>query len=272
MSMALGALKNRVVNPDYSLVPWTSPVGKPMQIAAAAPDIPWTDLAYSLAPNGSTLDYVADAPYQGRLGVQKQSFVSGLYLSGLLAPGFYAPPGTDPTADLVGWQARAQRRRAVRSIDVQAIIDEITQHHSSYYIDHSIAPAPMLMSSGFTDDLFPADETIRYYNRTKTQYPDANLALFFGDFGHPRGTEQERLTTAALVARENAWFNYYIKGVGSPPQQGVEAFTETCGPPAAGTTLGRSLHGRQLGDDRTRRDQVRFEPGADDRSDVEHGR
>ena len=39
-----------------------------MQIAAAAPNIPWTDLAYSLAPNGSTLDYVADAPYQGRPG------------------------------------------------------------------------------------------------------------------------------------------------------------------------------------------------------------
>ncbi len=68
MSMALGALRNRVVMPDYSLVPWTSPAGKPMQIAAAAPNIPWTDLAYSLAPNGSTLDYVADAPYLGRPG------------------------------------------------------------------------------------------------------------------------------------------------------------------------------------------------------------
>ena len=65
MSMALGALRNRKVMPDYSIVPWTSPDGKPMQIAAAAPNIPWTDLAYSLAPNGSTLDYVADAPYAG---------------------------------------------------------------------------------------------------------------------------------------------------------------------------------------------------------------
>ncbi len=65
MSMALGALKNRMVMPDYSVVPWISPGGKPMQIAASAPNIPWTDLAYSLAPNGSTLDYVADAPYRG---------------------------------------------------------------------------------------------------------------------------------------------------------------------------------------------------------------
>ena len=52
-----------------------------MRIAAAQPDIPWTDLAYSLQPNGHTLDYVADAPYlqRGRIGVMKQSFVAGLY-------------------------------------------------------------------------------------------------------------------------------------------------------------------------------------------------
>ena len=100
MSMALGALRNRKVMPDSSLVPWTSPSGTPMQIAAAAPNIPWTDLAYSLAPNGSTLDYVADAPYEGRLGVQKQSYVSTLYLGGLAAPGFYAPAGSDPSADI----------------------------------------------------------------------------------------------------------------------------------------------------------------------------
>ena len=61
--MALAALKDRVMLPDGSLVPWTSPGGHAMGIAAAAPEIPWTDLAYSLMPNGRTLDYVADAPY-----------------------------------------------------------------------------------------------------------------------------------------------------------------------------------------------------------------
>src|ERR1044072_8136208 len=113
MSMALGALKNRKVMQDYSLVPWTSPGGKPMQIAAAAPDIPWTDLANSLQPNGATLDYVADAPYFGinndrPVGVEKQSFVTGLYVSGLGAPGYYAPAGADPTADLTGWRTQIE--------------------------------------------------------------------------------------------------------------------------------------------------------------------
>ena len=68
MSMALGALKDRMMLPDDSARPLASPDGTPMQIAAAAPDIPWTDLAYSLTPNGSTLDYVADAPYRGASG------------------------------------------------------------------------------------------------------------------------------------------------------------------------------------------------------------
>lgn len=226
MSMALGALKNRMVMLDYGLVPWTSPGGKPMQIAATAPNIPWTDLAYSLAPNGGTLDYVEDAPYTGRLGVMKQSFVTGLYVTGQAAPGTYALPGTDPTADLTTWFMRLAQGEPYGA-DVQAIVDELTQHHSSYYIDHSIPPAPMLMSSGFTDDLFPADETIRYYNRTKTQYPDSDLALFFGDFGHQRGQNKNDVTNA-LEKRIDDWFGHYIKGQGSEPQQGVEAFTETC--------------------------------------------
>ena len=105
MSMALGALKDRKVLPDGRLVRWRSPGGKRMRIAATAPNVPWTDLAYSLAPNGSTLDYLADSPYRGRLGVEKQSFVNGLYVAGLLAPGFYAPEGSDPSADLTGWKA-----------------------------------------------------------------------------------------------------------------------------------------------------------------------
>ncbi|HEX2128091.1 MAG TPA: acetylxylan esterase, partial [Solirubrobacterales bacterium] len=102
LSMALAALRNRVMLQDGSLVRWRSPAGKPMRIAAAAPDIPWTDLAYALLPNGATLDYVADAPYGSRIGVMKETFVTGLFASGLAA-GRYAPPLTDPDADLITW-------------------------------------------------------------------------------------------------------------------------------------------------------------------------
>jgi hypothetical protein len=226
MSMALGALKNRKMLLDYSLVPWTSPGGKPMRIAATAPYMAWTDLAYSMVPNGSTLDYVADAPYRGRPGVMKQSYFNTLYGAGLNAPGFYAPIGTDSTADLVGWRTRLQAGEPYGA-ETQAMLDELAQHHSSYSIDHSVPPAPMLMESGFTDDLFPANETIRFYNRTRTQYPDADGALFLGDFGHRRAQDKSDVK-AALNAAENAWMDHYVKGVGAEPAQGVTAYTTTC--------------------------------------------
>ena len=87
-----------------------------MRIAAAQPDIPWTDLAYSLQPNGHTLDYVVDSPYlqRGRIGVMKQSFVSRACTRLGQATSNYAPAGTDPDADLITWYALDQRRRALR--------------------------------------------------------------------------------------------------------------------------------------------------------------
>ncbi len=232
MSMALGALRDRVMMPDYSLVPWKSPDGTPMEIAATTPEVPWTDLAYSLQPNGGTLDYLADSPYRGPVGVEKESLVNGLYYSGLTAPGYYAPKGSDPTADITGWHDLLNAGEPYGA-DAQAVIDEITQHHSSYYIDHSIPPAPMMISNGFTDDLFPADEAIRYYNRTRTQYPrDSHLALFFGDFGHPRANNKEDVGSA-LTRHENKWMDYWLAGKGKAPREGVTAFTETCPETAA---------------------------------------
>ena len=225
MSMALAALRDRKVLEDGSLVPWTSPAGKQMTIAAAAANIPWTDLAYSLTPNGSTLDYVADAPYAGRIGVMKESFVNGLYLSGLAAPGYYAPEGSDPSADITGWRNLLLAGEPYTA--GQAVIDEITTHHSSYYIDDSTKPAPLLISNGFTDDLFPADEGIRFYNRTRTEYPGADIAMFFGDFGHQRGQNKPDVTDL-LTSRQLAWLDHYVAGTGPEPRQGVEAMTETC--------------------------------------------
>ena len=85
ISLALGALRNRTQLPNGSLVPWTSPLGKPMAIAATIPEFTWSDLATALNPNGSSLDYVAQAPYSGgghRVGIQKQSWNNSLYLGG----------------------------------------------------------------------------------------------------------------------------------------------------------------------------------------------
>ena len=231
MSMALATLKNRVMNLDGSLSPWQSPNGTPMSLAVAIPQIPWTQLAYALAPNGSNLDYVKDAGYFGRAGVMKESFVSGLSLQGR-----NAPIGTDPTADVEGWKALLAAGEPYDSNPaVASMISEINTYHSSYGLDHSQAPAPLLISSGFTDDLVPVSEATRFYNRTRAQYPYTSIGLFFGSFGHPRGQSPSNVT-AARTALEDQWVDYYLTGAGSPPQSNVTTFAETCpdGTPGAG--------------------------------------
>ena len=232
MSMALASLKNRKMMPNGSLVAWQSPGGTPMQLAAATPEIPWTDLAYSLVPNGSTLDYVEDAPYAGRSGVLKQSLEGGLYVTGLVT-GFYAPAGTDPDADLINWNTTLNNGEPYDDASgnplpaMADIRDEVTTHHSSYYIDHSQPPAPILISNGFTDDLFPVDEAVRYYNRTRTEHPGTPISLWAMSFGHQRG-QVKAADRAQLTAAEVAWMDFYVKGTGSQPFQGVTTLTQTC--------------------------------------------
>jgi len=239
LSGALGVLKDRkmIQAGDGTLIPWVSDGGKPMRIAAAQPDIPWTDLAYSLLPNGHTLDYVTDSPYlqRGRIGVMKQSWVALLYGSGQ-ALSNYAPAGTDPDADLITWYGAINAGEPYDQNPIsQDITDEVTKHHSSYYLDDSTAPAPMLISNGFTDDLFPPDEAIRLYNRTRATHPGTPISLMFTDHGHARG--QNKAPDGTFRSRQlHNWFDYYIKGTGPAPFQGVQTLTQACGGPSGGAT------------------------------------
>jgi predicted acyl esterase len=238
MSMALAALRDRTMLPDGSLAPWKSPEGTPMELAAAVPQWPWSDLAYSLMPNGTTLDYVADSPYLGPggdapIGVEKASYVAGLYGLGS-ALSNYAPPKADEDADLTSWYALINAGEPYDTNPLAAaVVEEITSHHSSYYIDHSQAPAPLLIQSGWNDDLFPVDEAIRFYNRTRAEFPGDPISLFLMDDGHAR-SQNKPADEALFLQRENAWFDHYLKGIGPAPESSAEALTTTCGGPSAG--------------------------------------
>lgn len=238
LSMALAALRDRTMLPDGTLIPWTSPEGTPMELAAAVPQWPWTDLAYSLMPNGATLDYVADAPYLGPdgtapIGVMKASYVTALYTLGQGLSN-YAVPGTDPDADLVTWYGLVSAGEPYDTNPLaQDLVEEVTTHHSSYYIDHSQPPAPLLIQSGWNDDLFPVDEAVRFYNRTRTEYPGDPISLYLMDDGHMR-SQSKPADLAAFAARRDAWLDHYLKGVGPAPGSSVEALTTSCGKPSEG--------------------------------------
>ena len=247
LSIALAALRDRTMLPDGSLVPWTSPAkGLPMELAAAAPQWPWSDLAYSLMPNGSTLDYLPDNPYRGadgkaRIGVEKASYVSGLFGIGTLLSN-YAVPGTDPDADLITWFGLINAGEPYDSNPLaNSIIEEITTHHSSYYIDHSQPPAPLLIQSGWNDDLFPVDEAVRFYNRTRAQYPGDPISLFLSDDGHAR-SQNKPADQELFRARRDVWFDHYLKGAGPAPRSSAEALTTACGGPSEGPYKANSWH------------------------------
>ena len=73
------------------------------------------------------------------------------------------------------------------------MIRQIAQFHSPYYLLDGAygtgreAPAPLFLANGFTDDIFPVDENLRYYNLERSLYPSDPIALFAFDGGHPRG-------------------------------------------------------------------------------------
>jgi len=225
-SLILAALHDRVMLPDGTLVPWKSPGGLDMTIAAAAPLIPWSDLAQALTPNGRTLDYRVDNPYGMLAGVQKKSWEDLLY--GLGVPNYYAPPGADPDADLPAWHARISQGEPYDGDPLlEHALDELTQHHSAYYIDDSVAPAPLFIYNSWTDDLFPGDEALRFWRKVNAHHPEAQIFVRLEDgFGHPRAS---LAPSPEVNQRVEDFFARYLKKEDVPAPPPFETFSQSCG-------------------------------------------
>lgn len=227
MSMALASLKDRMMLPDGGLAPWTSPGGQRMRLAAAAPEVPWTDMAYALLPTGRDLDYATDPHRQAGVGVLKASFFANLWSFGAQTT-HYAIPATDPDADLLTWAARLAAGDPYEDDpQTQQMLTELQQHHSSYFVDHSEQPAPLLIANGFADDIFPVDEALRFYNRTMRQYPKAFVGMEFLDFGHQRA-QSRAADTNRLAARQRSFMEHFLLGQGGTPDRGVSVMTQVC--------------------------------------------
>jgi fermentation-respiration switch protein FrsA (DUF1100 family) len=231
ISLALASLRNRVmVDKAGDLAPWESPIGQQMEIAAAVPQWPWSDIAYSLAPNGRNLDYVTNSPYKGPtgklpVGVWKASWSEGLNFAGEQLS-TYEPK--DPEANIPGWLLRFKAGDPYSDAGINGIVEQLSTFHSSFGINSSIEPSPLLIQSGWNDDLFPVDEALRYYQRTRAEYPGDPISLYLADIGHEGRSQNKPADIAAFNERLEAWFAHYLKGEGASPSSSVEALTTTC--------------------------------------------
>jgi len=229
-SIELAYLKDRVRLTSGEFVPWASPGGKAMEIAAAYPRWPWSDLVDSLDPNGRFLDTEVAPSLQSRepLGVEIQSYVSGLFALGQ-ASGYIAPPGADPEADLSKWFAATNAGEPASKED-EEIANKIYTYHQGYGL--SGVPAPLLIQNGWTDDLFPPKEALRVYNAALAL--KGKVTLQFGDIGHSRGSNKEN-TDHAFQEEGASFFAARLAHLGTPPASGaVTAYTQTCPKGAAG--------------------------------------
>lgn len=244
-SFLLAALKDRVMLPDGRLVPWQSPGGTPLTIAGAAPVIPWTDLVYAVAPNGTTLTYAIPPPGASAspVGVQKASIANAVFAAAQFATGpgqpvgepfvpgrpmgFLVPPGADPEADVTTWITRTSAGPPYTDPLARSIVDTITRNHSPYHLPAGRGPAPLFVGSGFTDDLFPVDEVTRFVNRTRRDHPGTPLSLLYGDFGHQRASNKPA-DRQRLLAAVHGWLDHHVRGDRPDPGSGVTAVTQTC--------------------------------------------
>ena len=232
-SLMLAALRNRTMLPDGRLVPWRSPKGVPMEVAAAAPKIGWSDLAYALTPTGRTLDFRGHNPYGERIGIPKQSYLEGLYLLG--EGGYYAPQGADPEADVRGWKAFISAGEPYDPGVAAEIRRQFGRFRSAYHLqqalprDQRVAPAPTLVWNSWVDDIMPASEALRWANLVHDEFPGTPVGLVLGDgFAHPRGS----LVAAAPLhdAEREILFDRYLMGnAQAKPLDGVLTQTQACG-------------------------------------------
>jgi predicted acyl esterase len=214
--------------PQYGT--WRSPKGRVVRLAAAVPQFTWTDLLFSLVPNGLN---AKPTP----LGVAKITLLNG----------FIAVIGTKMTEDLARWLARVNQGEPYDGDPVvEEAKTELTANRSAYYQDGFFKALrrspkrqrsiPILAAQGWTDPIFPAVEAVRMYRRLRSIRRDYPIKLYFGDFEHltsqikiPDMRYYHRLATRLL--------DHYMLGKKRRPRFDVRSAPTLCDPDAFGPVV-----------------------------------
>jgi predicted acyl esterase len=177
-------------------LPWQSPNGVTLRLAAGVPMYGWTDLFDSLTPNGRATPAVdQSAPHNVPFGIAKASYISGLYAVGRAeANGRYDENPLDFGTNL---DEQIQREQQGEPYDtstdprLQQIIDSYTYRSAYDATDYfhalqarTVRPVPVLSIQGWTDPLFPAVQTLQMFRKLKAADASYPIQMVFGDVGH----------------------------------------------------------------------------------------
>jgi dienelactone hydrolase len=210
-----------------------------LQLQAAVPKYPWTDLGYALAPNGhgggpSHADLYEssqgepdnDSGDGNPFGVAKISFITGLTAlgsqRGLFEQGTTTTPSEEGPINIPAWQARGA---AGEPYDVAGAEDPImrqirrglTEFRASYYQDEgwlaqkASRRVAVFSIQGWTDDLFEAIESFRQFKYLKRLDPQWPVELALADVGHSRSQNKPE-TWRRLNAQAWQWLQSNING------------------------------------------------------------
>ncbi len=200
------------------LLPWTSPKGTPLHLVAAAPMYPWTDLADALVQNGRAADGANGGPADGNhhspIGVDKQTYVAGLFGDGA-ATAQYSVPGRDPTADLTTWFAGINAGEPyAANPDAQAALVQTGGAFRSPYampVPTGRHEVPVFVVQGHTDPLFPGFQALDMVSRLKAADAGWPVTVFLGDVGHSYANNPPDVWVTAHN-EGNAWLRNVMAG------------------------------------------------------------
>lgn len=180
-------------------LPWRTPNGQQIRLAAAVPRQAWTDLLDALAPSGR----------EGRarpLGVLKSSMFAALWGVGRATP--WVSPGhpqgpletvaryntADPAEShsfIDGWLAvfnAGEPYDDTAAAYMETALAGKSALFAEEYFDAvaagTVEPTPVMALQGWTDVLFTPSQTLRMYDRLKQIRPDYPVHVAFADGGH----------------------------------------------------------------------------------------
>jgi hypothetical protein len=174
---------------------WRSPGGVDLKLASVAPRYGWTDLAYSLQPNGRHSQSPGQLPaFDGSdtlnpIGTPKQTWISVLFGSGFIGTtfpqyivdSFFCVQNPDPYETSPACQGTVQNT-------YPSFVTERSAYYQNGWFDRIASDPsyriPIFNAGTLTDTLFTAVESLRMSNRIQSLVPDYPIQQYFGDYEH----------------------------------------------------------------------------------------